>query len=794
MNSPLASDQDFQPGIARKQPEINTFKEVLAKAFRNWYWFVFSVLLCYGVAKVYLRWFTTPSYSIGCRFLIKKQGSSGGGSDELSQVNIVSNSNSDVANEMEIIKTRLLMNRVVRRLHLNVGYFMKGRFKSTELYGTAPFTANLVYLGDSALSRAWNVSSSPDGQKVILSDGTTETARSWGDTMVFKDMSLVLKRSIPGDVSPLRGSYILTITPEEQTVTSYLNSTKITQAGDGENVIQLNIIDGIPRRGEDVLNTLYDEYTKANVDDQNSIADNTIEFINNRLDIVHRELSGVEKNIQDFKTSNKLTSLEDQTKMVLNTTDGLNKELAQHELQLEVLKTVEDRLQSKEDRIVPPTILSQDPTYATLVSKFNALVLQRDAELGVTRPANPIIRQMNAQIDTVKEELLLSLDNVRSSEIIAKNGLTAKLNEMMGVIQGTPSKERAFLDISREQAVKQQLYLFLLQKREETAISKSGTLANSRLIDPARADGAPFSPNHMNIYMIALVVGLIVPAGTIYLKEFLNNKIVERRDINNQTDTPILGEIGHNKTGNPVVVTHDARSIIAEQFRSIRTNLRFLLTGKQHQVILITSSMSGEGKSFISLNLASSLALSGKKVVLLELDLRKPRLSSLLGLPNDEGISNFIVSNMDLKYLPKPAPDQHNLFIISSGPIPPNPAELLLQDKMKTLFEYLYANFDFIVIDTPPVGLVSDALLVSHYADACLYVTRQNYTFKQQIGIVNDLFVHRKMKGLSIIVNDVDNTQRRYGYGYRYGGEGSYYTEEPTKKGFWSKMPWKDGQ
>jgi tyrosine-protein kinase Etk/Wzc len=213
-----------------------------------------------------------------------------------------------------------------------------------------------------------------------------------------------------------------------------------------------------------------------------------------------------------------------------------------------------------------------------------------------------------------------------------------------------------------------------------------------------------------------------------------------------------------------------------------------LLTGKQHQVILITSSMSGEGKSFISLNLAASLAISGKKVVLLELDLRKPRLSSELGLKNEIGFTNFIVSNTELKYLPKPVPDHPNLYIINSGPIPTNPAELIMQDKVKVLFEYLYANYDYIVIDTPPLGLVTDALLVAPFADTCLYVTRQNYTLKQQITLIEDIYRNRRMKGLSVLINDVDGGNG-YGYGYGYGyGKGSYYTDEPKPKRFWKRF------
>lgn len=789
MNSPLPFDQSPQGEPVRRSPQANLFKEVLAKVLKNWYWFLISVAVCLVVSKVYLR-YMIPMYNVQARFLLKSQTQAmSGGNDELTQMNIVNNNNNDVANEMEVLRTRLLMIRTVRALQLNVGYFQKGRFKSTEVYRTAPFIVELSNQADSAVGHGWTVTFSADGQKIFLENEAGKQVLGWGDTLKTADLSLVFLRNPLARGSLPTSPYLVTIAPEDAVVSSLSSRLKVMQMGDNENVIQMSLADAIPRRGEDVLNKLYEVYTLANIEDQNTIADKTIEFINNRLEIVHRELSGVEKNIEDFKTANHLVNLDDQSKMALQDANDLNKQVAAQDLQLAIIGTVEERLQDKTPRVIPPDIMSADPSYFAMLQRYDGLIMQRDVALQTTKPSNPLVVQMDNQIDSVKRNLVQSLANVKRGVQIAKEQLTGKLDEVTGMLHDAPSKERAFLDISREQTVKQQLYLFLLQKREETAISKSGTLSNSRLIEPARCDGGPFSPNRMNFYAIALVVGLVIPAAVIYLKEFLNNKVWERKDIETLTATPILAEIGHNKTGEAIVVAKDARSSIAEQFRSLRTNLRFVLTGKQHQVILVTSSMSGEGKSFVSLNLAATVALSGKKVALLELDLRKPRLSSLLGLNNDQGFSSFMVSNMDLKYLPKQVPDTPNLYVIGSGPIPPNPAELLLQDKMKALFDYLYANFDYIVIDTPPVGLVSDALLIAGYADACLYVTRQNYTFKQQLSIVDDLFVHRKMKGLSIIINDVDVSSRYgygYGYGYRYGG--AYYEDDWTGKSRWARL------
>jgi tyrosine-protein kinase Etk/Wzc len=778
MNSPLSLSDSQQPTAFKKQVQKNIAMELLRIALKNWYWFALSVTVCLVMGKVYLR-YQVPIYNVQARFLVKQTPSSGN-ADPMAQLELA-NPNNDVVNDLEILRTRLLMIRTVRELQANVSYYMKGRFKSTELYDDAPFIFKMISISDSALTGSWDVQIDADGKGVGLEDDHMKRSLHWGDTLNLGDRSLVIIRRDSSAPIPASANYLVVISPEAQVVTSYMNRLKVAQAGDGENVIQMSISDPIPKRGEDILNKLYDVYTRANVEDQNTTADNTIEFINNRLEMVHKELSGVEKNIEDFKSSNKIINVEDQAKQVLGKSEETSTEIGKIDLQLQLLESVQVRLKEKMTRVVPPDLLSNEPSYTSMAQKFNTLVLQRDAALGTTQPGNPIILQMNAQIDTVKTEMLMSLENIKRDLLLAKSGQETKLNELTGEIRSAPGKERTFLDISREQTVKQQLYLFLLQKREETAISKSGTLANSRLIEPAKSEGAPFSPNNMNIYMECLVLGMLIPSGIIYLREILNNKVRSKNDIEIQSDIPILGEIGHSRNDEGLVVVNEPRSKVAEEFRYIRTNLRYLLASKKHQVILITSSMGGEGKSFISLNLASALAQSGKKVALLELDLRKPRLSTQLGLPNDQGFTNYIISNTELKSLPKPVPGNPNLYIIGSGPIPPNPSELLMQDKIKTLFEYLYDNFDYIVIDSPPVGLVSDALLVAEYVDVCIYVARQNYTFKEQINIANDLFVNRKMKSVSIIVNDV-TTKGAYNYGYGYGyGQNTYYSEDETK-------------
>ena len=762
-------------------------KEIFARVLRYWYWFVLSIAASLVLAMVYIR-YQTPVYYIESRFLIKHQDPTSAQGQVISQLGQDDNG-SDVQNEIEVLKTNLLMKRVVRDLQLNVNIFSHGNIKSTELYkSAAPFRVVLLSQNDSVGAEAWKVTMNPESHLLELNGAEGASTVHWGDTVRAKCGVFILDSG--RYAFPANEEFLLMIQPADQTAGGILGGLKVAPIEDGMNIIKMSLSDPVPERGRDILNDLYNVYVQANVEDQSTLADSTITFINNRLGIVSEELSGVEKNIEQFKSSNNLTDLGQQAQLVTTNANDLQKQMIQLDVQLEVLDAIAKQLEGTDFRVVPTSLQAQSPVYNSLVEKFNGLVMERDQELETTKPGNPLIVQLDNEIERIRGDLKAELKNIRDQMMINKSNLQGRINETMGTIRGIPSKQRTFLDISRQQEVKQQLYLFLLQKREETAISKSGTLSHSRLIDPAKSAPAPFSPNHETIYLSWLIAGLLIPAAVIYLKELANNKVREKRDITSQTDVPIIGEIGHNKLGDTLVVTGDSRSLIAEQFRSIRTNLNFIMTGKQRQVILVTSSMSGEGKSFFSLNLANTIAISGKKVVLLELDLRKPRLSAQLGLTNEQGVTNYIISNVELKYLPKQVLNQPNLYVINAGPIPPNPAELLMQDRMKALFEYLHANYDYIVIDTPPVGLVTDALLLSKYAGACLYVTRQDYTFKEQISIIEDLHAGNKMKGMAIILNDVENKGgKRYGYGYGYGaGNTSYYSDEEPIKKIWRKI------
>ena len=388
--------------------------------------------------------------------------------------------------------------------------------------------------------------------------------------------------------------------------------------------------------------------------------------------------------------------------------------------------------------------------------------------MATTKPDNPLIKNLDGQIEALRSDLLSSLKNARASVAIGKNQLSKRNSGFLNDIRTAPSKERAFIDISRQQNLKQELYLYLLQKREEIAISKTGTLSNSRLIEPARTNPIAIFPKAILIYLITIGFGFLLPAIFIFFGNFFNNKIKDIKDVTAITNVPVLGELGHRNSEDLIVFRNNLRSASAEQFRTIRTNLEFAYPGKKHQVIMITSSIIGEGKTFTSINVASSLAISGKKVILLEFDLRKPLISNKLSLQNNSGISSYLNADIPLGEIVQQSSIHPNLFVISSGPVPDNPGELLILDKLAVLFNSLRSSFDYIVLDTPPLSIVSDALLLGKYADVTVYVVRRNHSFKQHNEIINDLFEHAKVPNLCVIINDT-NMNRNFGYkkGYK---------------------------
>ncbi|HEX7845161.1 MAG TPA: polysaccharide biosynthesis tyrosine autokinase, partial [Chitinophagaceae bacterium] len=520
---------------------------------------------------------------------------------------------------------------------------------------------------------------------------------------------------------------------------------------------------------------------------------------NERVAKLGKELDSLIDARNNYAIRNNIIDVEGQSGAYLENITATDKLINEQQLQLNVADMVKDYLSDKQNEfskvVVPSPLSLADATLGALVEGYNTLQMERRSLLDANVPAeNPAVKEKNEQIEKVRLSILENLKNIRSSINLSVSRLKSQSSTSEGQLKNLPVVTKVFNEYTRQIETKLALYKLLQEEGERTAISRSANIANSKIIDRASASGTPVKPNRRTIQILAILLGLGIPALFIFIKEVLNDKISTRFDIEKITSAPILGEVGHSYADKTLIVNKTSRSMVAEQFRIIRSNLQYIVGKSEKNVLLVTSSFSGEGKSFVSTNVGAALALAGKKTVLLEFDIRKPKILSGLAMEKAPGISNFLVGKANIQDLVRPVPDQPNLFVIGCGPIPPNPSELLLDEKVDEMFKWLKENFDVVIIDTAPVGMVSDAMTLGKYADCTLYLVRQGHTFKKQIALIDELYRENKLPKVSIIINDVKIKpgygyygSGRYGYGYGYG-VGGYYEEEHPPKTFLEKV------
>jgi len=544
----------------------------------------------------------------------------------------------------------------------------------------------------------------------------------------------------------------------------------------------------------DIVNELMDKYRSRSVEVKNLTALQTLLFIDERLDKLGREVDSIERIKLDFQQRNDLIDVTAQSANYFDILLQYDQAINVQQEKLSIAVMLDSYLKDKKNeheifKLVPSALGLEDVTLNELVQGYNLAQLERKSLLeGGTPPDNPLIKQKESQIEEMKQRIIENLANIQSALTSQMGAAKNKNRDVQSQLKQLPEKTRYLLEIERNLEGKQTLFKFLGEKREETAITKASTIADSDVLDSALLPGGPIKPNRKTIHLLAIVIGLGLPALAIFFVEVLNDKITTRNDIEKITKATILGEVGHSfSTDTSLVVSSTNRSMVAEQFRIIRSNLQYVLSQAEKPVILVTSSFSGEGKSFVSTNLAAVMALAGKKTIVLEFDIRKPKIMTGLKLKSKGGISNFLLNKITLEELPVLVPGFENLYVLPSGPVPPNPSELLLEEKVAELFKYLRQNFDTIIVDTAPVGMVSDAMTLSQFADCTLYIVRQGHTFKKQVIMIDEFYTESRLPKISIVINDVKLRPGygyygygRYGYGYGYGQ--GYYQEEANEK------------
>ena len=779
------------------------FATIYTVLILNWKWFVLSLIICMGAAHIYLR-YATPIYQSAAKLLIKDdEGSSGssfkGGNSIMSATNlgIISNSNG-IDNEMEILKSRTLAQQTVYDLKLYVNYRHEGKLKDHVLYGDQEVNIDMDMEHLKKLNAPMNLKITREGRNYHVTgsyyvpiDNNSFKPEAVNIDKTFSALPATIGTRVGVVRFTQNGNYMLrdgeslkaTMIAPEIAAGKYVGNLNVTESSKTTTIVDLVLNDEIPQRAIDYLKQLAIVYNRQANEDKNEIAVRTEQFINQRLEKINAELGSTEGQLENYKKRNNMVELKTNATQAVANADQYAQKLSEANTQVALLDELTKYMNEPSNRHqpIPSNVGLTDASATSLINEYNKIALQRNQLLHSASENSPTVTPLTAQLDDLNSSIKRAMTQARAGLRIQRNSIAAQAGKYEGQINNTPEQERMLTQIGRQQEVKSGLYLMLLQKREENSISLAATADKGKLIDTPVFAGKVTPKNYM-IMLIALILGLAIPAGILFLLEFFRYKIEGHNDVARLTDLPIIADVviasERAKTKADIVVHENKNNLMEEIFRSLRTNLQFLL--KQHdKVIMFTSTTSAEGKTFIASNVAISFALLGKKVVLVGLDIRKPRLAELFEIDDHHhGITNLLVKDevnwSDVKEQIIPSGINDNLDILMAGPVPPNPGELVTRESLEQTMEQLKEHYDYILIDTAPVGLVTDTLALGRIANATVYVCRADFTQKASFGLINSLSMEKKLPNMSIVLNGVDLSMKKYGYYYGYGKYGKY--------------------
>ncbi len=746
------------------------FIETLKKFAKNWPYFIFSVCLTLALVYAYLR-ITPPQYQISSTLLIQydKNGAAMTNGTAFSDLDMF-HTEKTVDNEIEILKSRDLIYNVLAALHLETSYHKKDGLFTKELYGkTLPIKIEVLTLKTEAYSKKIHISSINDST-FRFTDGKTSIVGVYGSLVknAQYEVKIVHGPAFKGDYGELviqfNNLYALTEAYSKAKL-------KIVPIVKDANTVVINLTDNIPERGMDLLLLLIQTYNINNVNNKNIIAKSTINFIDNRLRYLINDLTSAEQDVENFKQKNQVADISIDAQLNASRSVEYNEMLTSSATQLNLIKSIENYFNNRQDNgnLVPSAMGIKDPILNILIAKFNDLQLEKTRMLRTANLENPLVINLNDQLNALKTNILENLSSIKEGYKIERGNLLKSYVQYDSKSKSAPFLERGLLERNREQSVKSELYRYLIQKREETALSLSTTVPTSQIVDKPAYNTKPNSPKADLLYLCGCLFAFFLPASIIYTKMLFNNKVTDARLIK-LTGARLLGELSHNLDNNTNVFNSDNRSTISELFRYIRMNLGFATVEGNNKVMLVTSSMQGEGKTFFSINLATTLGMLDKKVVILEFDLRRPALLKTLNKHSQLGITDYINNKeVTVDEIITPNLMTQNVSIIGCGEIPDNPAEIMLNPKVSKLIAELKEKFDYVIIDTSPVGQVADAFSLAPFVDVSIYLVRYNFTNNYQMAILKDICDEGKLNNLLVVFND---TKRNKHSEYSYGGYG----------------------
>lgn len=791
-----------ESAIEEKEFDLKSF---VFKYIRYWYLFAIFLVLSLAAAWFY-NWYAQPVYQVSGKLLIKDEASSP--AKAIMKELEVGGQNKNLENEIEILKSHRLVSQALNKLSFDVSYFLIGNIKTSEVYQKAPFVVVADSLEPLAYFTPFFVDVKNDQQFSFSYERKGgeqyQTTAEFGEIFKTPMGSLKLDKRLDEELvtyafdDPQKQSYKIVFHGHERLVKQFVNRLSVVPISGQSTIVEVSMLDAVPQKAIDFINTLVQVYLQNDVNQKNRTADNTSIFIKDQLEIISADLNAIEHTRQQYKSAKGIVDLSSEAQVVLEIARDLDNKIAANNARKTIVDYLQNYVEQEKDvtKLAPSTIDINDPLLNSLIEKLVELETENEKLNITSTQKNPRFAPLQAEISLTRSMLIENINNIKNTIALSNIELEQEKEQIRQRIQAIPNTERELVGIERQYRIQESLYLYLLEKQAEVSISIASSVSENRIVDRARASAGPVRPVKSKAYSIALIFGLLLPVVIIYLVEQLDDYVRDVKTIEQLTGLPILGVVGFNKESSNLIIHEKPNSLIAEAYRSVRTNLKFFEFDRKNKVLLITSSVGSEGKTFTAMNLASVLAVSGKKTILLGLDLRKPKITEDFGLSKDRGMSNYLSGDSDLDSVIQPSGLLSGFDIIPSGPVPPNPAELIMSGRMDQLIEELGERYDHIIIDSPPVGLVTDGFILMKYAALSILVVREGVTRKQHLRHMKRMQEQQKLGKLAVLFNAVRSPRAlngggygyHYGYGYGYSQYG-YYQEADTKKGWRQKVP-----
>ncbi len=761
-----------------------SFKDLIIKYSKKWYWFLLAFVVFGSLSVLYIK-STNKKYKVQATILLRQDDSNSmtASAEMLSGFGLPGMSSKQIDDEIQVMSSMTIMKNIISSLNVSTIYYEKQDMKYVDTYPSIPFE---VQDNNNAIS---NIKKKLKLKIIAQNEGYLVKSEYDDETekIKIKDITDSFQTQI-GKISLKKLSafkenttYKIEIYPLRNLAENYSNQFVVTDVSKKSNAINISTISDNVNKAKDMINKLIELYNLDAVVDKNLFASNTATFINERIDIIKEELTEMEIKIEDYKVRYNLTDIKTEALMNLEISKEYEKYINSIENQISMVEMIEDVLNKpSKNELIPANLGIKEESLVQMVLSYNELVLNKIKLEKTSKSDNPVFVQLNSQIEASHFAILQSVSSIKDGLKVSRDAQKNNDKEYINKIKNAPKYEREFVELKRQQSIKQELFLFLMQKREENSLTLASTIPSAKTLDAAYSSIEPSSPNIMLLGVLLIVLSLGFPLFILYLFDMFNNTIADKRELLKLVNAPFLGSIVNVKDHEKIVVKEGSTAPVVELFRLIRTNLQFMMSGKKSPVILVTSSVGGEGKSFVSINLAMSFALMNKKVVLVGLDVRKPMLGEYMHISKNTGVSIFLADPYtQLKDIVVPSGFHPSLSVVPAGPIPPNPSELLLGQRLDELFAGLKEEYDYIVVDSAPIGKVSDTYLLNRIIDNTVYVTRQSYTPRDVSELINDIYENQKLNGLGIVLNGV-GLGASSGYGYSYG----YSKDEKSKKFF----------